>query len=269
MSNTVSPIGRAPRAWSEPVSLYGPHGARKYLNSVERKRALTAMRRLPIDKALFAMTLAWTGARISEVLALTRASLQVEHGVVAIVTLKRRRFCVREVPIPPELIAALDRHFTITSRCLAHCDERLWPFSRTTAWRLIRQVMAAAQIAGRQACPRGLRHSFGVGTLQAGVPINLIQAWLGHASVATTAIYAAACGPEEIAFAELFWRVPAVSANGEIGADGRSGCVCGDDRSQIGHHRGPLSARSRSPPGEGVCHRLAPSHRWTTCHCYS
>jgi hypothetical protein len=37
--------------------------------------------------------------------------LQVEHGVVAIVTLKRRRFRVREAPIPPELMAALDRHF--------------------------------------------------------------------------------------------------------------------------------------------------------------
>ena len=206
MSNTVSRAERAPRAWGDGASLYGPRGTRKYLNSGERERALSAMRTLPIDKALFAMTLAWSGARISEVLALTRASLQVDRGVVAIVTLKRRRFCVREVPIPPELIAALDWHFAITCCRSAHSDERLWSFSRTTAWRLIRQVMNAAHIAGRQACPRGLRHAFGVGTLQAGVPINLTQMWLGHASVATTAIYAAACGPEEIAFAKLFWQ---------------------------------------------------------------
>ena len=205
MSKTVSRIERGPRAWRGGASLYGPRGTRKYLNRVERERALGAMRTLPIDKALFAMTLAWTGARISEVLALTCASLQVDAGVVAIVTLKRRRFCVREVPIPPDLMAALDRHFTIARRSV-RSDERLWPFSRTTAWRLVKQVMNAAHIAGRQACPRGLRHAFGVGTLQAGVPINLTQAWLGHASVATTAIYAAACGPEEIAFAKRFWE---------------------------------------------------------------
>lgn len=208
MSKTVSRTERAPRDWRDGASLYGPRGTRKYLNAVERERALRAMRVLPIDKALFAMTLAWTGARISEVLALTRASVQVDHGVIAIVTLKRRRFCVREVPIPPELMAALDRHFAITRRP-AHSDDRLWPFSRTTAWRLVKQVMSAAHVAGRQACPRGLRHAFGVGTLQAGVPINLTQAWLGHASVATTAIYTAACGPEEIAFAKRFWRATA------------------------------------------------------------
>lgn len=205
MSKTVSRIERGPRAWAGTASLYGPRGTRKYLNGVERERALKAMGALPIEKALFAMTLAWTGGRISEVLALTRASLQVDAGVVAIVTLKRRQFCVREVPIPPELVAALDRHFSVTRRAI-HSDERLWPFSRTTAWRVIRQVMAAAHIIGRQACPRGLRHAFGVGTLQAGVPINLTQAWLGHASVATTAIYAAACGPEEIAFARRYWQ---------------------------------------------------------------
>ena len=61
---------------------------------------LAAMQELPPEKALFALTLAWTGARVSEVLALTAASFQVEAGVVAIVTLKRRSFSVREVPIP-------------------------------------------------------------------------------------------------------------------------------------------------------------------------
>jgi site-specific recombinase XerD len=42
--------------------------------------------------------------------------------------------------------------------------------------------------------------------LQAGVPLNLAQRWLGHARISTTAIYAAACGPEERALAVRFWR---------------------------------------------------------------
>ena len=35
----------------------------------------------------------------------------IDSGVVAIVTLKRRKFAVREVPIPPKLAARLDRCF--------------------------------------------------------------------------------------------------------------------------------------------------------------
>ena len=66
--------------------------------------------------------------------------------------------------------------------------------------------MEASGIAGRHACPRGLRHGFGVGTLQAGVPLTLVQRWLGHARLTTTAIYAEVSGPEEQTFAEGFQR---------------------------------------------------------------
>ena len=95
------------------------------------------------DQALFALTLAWTGARVSEVLALTVSSFQVECGTVAIRTLKRRKHSVREVPIPPELMAALDRHFRLSTarRDPRSADHRLWPWSRTTAWRIIKRVM--------------------------------------------------------------------------------------------------------------------------------
>jgi hypothetical protein len=53
---------------------------------------------------------------VSEVLALTVLSFQVECGTVAIRTLKRRRLHMCEVPLPPELIAALDHHFSLSNR---------------------------------------------------------------------------------------------------------------------------------------------------------
>jgi integrase len=192
---------------AENFSLYSSNGSRKYLNQFERERALVAMAALPADQALFALTLAWTGARVSEVLALTASSFQIECGTVAVRTLKRRRHCVREIPIPPELLAALDQHFALSTnrRDPPTPDHRLWPWHRATAWRLIKQVMERAGVAGRQACPRGLRHAFGVGSLQAGVPLNLVQRWLGHARISTTAIYAAVSGPEEMALATRFW----------------------------------------------------------------
>jgi integrase len=192
----------------ETFSLYAPGGGRKYLNRAERQRALSAMAGLEPDQALFALTLAWTGARVSEVLALSPQSFQLESGLVALRTLKRRKYSVREVPIPPWLMAALDRHFGI-SAAQKNADtarRRLWPRHRVTGWRIIKHAMMLSQLVGRNACPRGLRHSFGVGALQAGIPLNLLQRWLGHARISTTALYADAAGPEELAFAEQFWR---------------------------------------------------------------
>lgn len=68
-----------------------------------------------MDQRLFAQTLAWTGARITEMLALTPAAFDVKEGLVAIDTLKRRRFAVRQVPLPPQLIRDLDRHCRLAS----------------------------------------------------------------------------------------------------------------------------------------------------------
>jgi site-specific recombinase XerD len=209
MSNTVTAKGLPRRCRpADSSGLYARDGGRKYLNQTERRCSLAAMAGLESDQALFALTLAWTGARVSEVLALCPPSFQIDASVVSIATLKRRRFHVREVPIPPFLMAELKSHFSL---CEAQRDPvraalRLWPRHRVTGWRVIKHVMMLAQIAGRAACPRGLRHAFGVGSLQAGVPLNLVQRWLGHARISTTAIYADVSGPEELAFAALFWR---------------------------------------------------------------
>lgn len=197
--------------YAESFSLYSGQGVRKYLNAQERRRALAAIPSLRRDQALFALTLAWTGARISEVLALTPECLQIESSIIAFRTLKRRKLCVREVPIPPKLMQAIDRYFGLQPdfRDTRALRAKLWPWSRVTGWRVVKRVMSAADIHGCRATPRGLRHSFGIGTLQAGVPLNLIQRWLGHARISTTAIYANASGAEEISFAKKFWRTGA------------------------------------------------------------
>ncbi len=188
-------------------SLYSAGGERKYPNHTERQRALNVMQRLAPERALFALTLAWTGGRVSEVLALTPSSFQLEECVVAIRTLKRRKPHVREVPIASALMKALDRNFQLSERQrdAEAANERLWPFSRVTAWRFVRGAMLEAGVIGRPACPRGLRHGFGVGTLQASVPLNLVQRWMGHASISSTSIYTSVCGSEEFAFAARFW----------------------------------------------------------------
>lgn len=165
------------------------------------------MARLPAERALFAQMLAWTGARVSEVLALTPASFQIDSAVVSFRTLKRVDSC-REVPIPRKLMKALNRafHLQALQRVPEQAARRLWPWSRVTAWRYVKSIMACAGVAGRQACPRGLRHGFGVGAVAAGVPLDVMQRLLGHASVETTTIYTEACGPEQRALVARFWR---------------------------------------------------------------
>ena len=107
---------------------------------------------------------------------------------------------VREVPAPPALLEDLaDAH---PLGCLS---ARLWPWGRTTAWRFVKDVMEEACIQSLPATPKGLRHGFGVHAIMSGVPLNLIQKWLGHADIATTAIYTDVLGPEERMIAARMW----------------------------------------------------------------
>lgn len=197
------------RQRADPITtLFGPRGERKYLNAAERRRFIGAAQRAPPDVRLFCLVLNWSGGRISEVLALTPAAIDIESGIASIQTLKRRkRGIVRQVPLPGELLCALDRTFKLRRR-QADPDlarNRLWRWSRTTAWRRVKEIMAAAGITGMPAMPRGLRHGFGVNAFQSGVPPHLVQRWLGHASLRTTSIYGDVIGPDERAFAKRMW----------------------------------------------------------------
>ena len=97
--NFLSQKVRGREAWrnSGQAGLYASSGERKYLNSDERRKLLAKFETLDPDKCLFALMLAWTGARVSEVLALTANSFQVDASIVTIETLKQRGYCVREI----------------------------------------------------------------------------------------------------------------------------------------------------------------------------
>ena len=65
--------------------------------------------------------------------------------------------------------------------------------------------MRDAGIDGPQACPRGLRHGFGVAAVTAGVPLPTVAAVLGHADLSTTAIYTTAIGAEARELVARVW----------------------------------------------------------------
>jgi len=182
---------------------------RKYLTNAERKRFAKAVEDVSSGTRLFCLMLLWSGGRLSEVLALTPPDIDLELGVANIETLKRRsRGLIRQVPMPRRLLLDLDREFHLgaAQRDPFLARRRLWPWSRTTAWRRVKQVMAAADVTGACAMPKGLRHAFGVNAFQTKVPPHLVQRWLGHASLRTTAIYGDVVGREERLIAARMWR---------------------------------------------------------------
>jgi integrase/recombinase XerD len=189
-------------------SLFNSSGSRKYLNAAERLRFIEVAGLAPPKAREFCLTLGYSGGRISEVLALTPASIDIASGVANIQTLKRRkRGVVRQVPLPPDVLDMLESAFKLrdAQRDPELANQRIWRFCRTTGWRYVKQVMASAGIIGTQAMPKGLRHGFGVRAFQSNVPPHLVQRWLGHASLQTTGIYGDVVGPEERAFAARMW----------------------------------------------------------------
>lgn len=90
---------------------------------------------------------------------------------------------------------------------LPHTESRLlWELSRGWAWHLLKDLMIEAEIPeGLFATPKGLRHGFGVHAIRSGIPITLVQRWLGHASLATTSIYTQVLGNEEREIASRMW----------------------------------------------------------------
>jgi integrase len=186
---------------SEDMALFSLDGERKYLCHSEGVRFLRAASAMGDDTRVFCRLLHFTGCRVSEALELTPRRLDVEGKRVVFRTLKRRKRSFRAVPVSAQLMSELMR----LSRPLGQ-DERLWPCCRQTAWRRVKKVMAAADIDGPQAAPRGLRHQFGIRALQANLSLPLTQRLLGHASPSTTAIYQQVTGDDERHLVRRLWR---------------------------------------------------------------
>ncbi|MCG8592941.1 MAG: site-specific integrase [Kiloniellales bacterium] len=190
-------------------ALYDPRGGRKYVTEAERQAALAVARsRRPAIYTLCA-TLAYSGCRLSEALELDVSRVDFEQGALLFRTLKKQATqAFRLVPVPRRLLADLESVHAVRSRqaCDQQAKQRLWTWSRTHAWRLIKSILREAGIRGSAATPKALRHGFGVTAVTKGVPLNLVQRWLGHAQLTTTAIYADALGDEERRINSRMWK---------------------------------------------------------------
>ncbi len=191
------------------LQIYDSAGQRKYLTKEERAAFLATAEQASRDVRSLCMALTYTGCRISEALQLTADRVDLSGKVIVFESLKKRRNGIyRAVPVPQDVLTTLELVHGLREAQRGRDggkSVRLWPWARVTAWRRVHEVMDSAGISGPQASPKGLRHGFGVAAVQAGIPLNMVQKWLGHAQLSTTAIYADAVGAEEISIAARMW----------------------------------------------------------------
>jgi integrase/recombinase XerD len=152
------------------------------------------------DRALL-LFLARTGARISEALAVEAADLSLD-GARSQVMLRGKGRKQRVVPLASDLVATLEN--LLRERGIGRHDHlplfvgaRGQRLTRFGATHVVRRAVAEAskkmpQLARQPVSPHVFRHSLAMILLQSGVDLLTIQAWLGHAQVATTHRYAAA-----------------------------------------------------------------------------
>jgi integrase len=178
--------------------IHTDQGQRKYITDAERACFLVRADSLRPDLRALSYVLTYSGCRISEALALTIDHLDVSASALTIRTLKRRKLVFRIVPIP----------LALTRQLLAlplSSDKRFFSICRSTAWRHLKRTLEVAGASGASATCKGLRHGFGIRAASKSVPLNIIQRWMGHANMTTTAHYLNAVGDVERLFAERMW----------------------------------------------------------------
>ena len=135
-----------------------------------------------------------SGARVSEATELQAKDLQIGHrdGRHALVTIHGKGGKLRQCPLWPRterVLAELVQGRAASDAVFLSRHQR--PYTRFGVYRLVERFAARVPtLATRTITPHVIRHTSACHLLRAGVDLNTIRAWLGHASLDTTNIYA-------------------------------------------------------------------------------
>ena len=143
------------------------------------------------DRAMLELLYA-TGLRISELVSLGLASINLRQGVVRVLGKGGKE---RLVPVGQEALAWVARFVRdgrpalFGDRTEALFPSRLGrPMTRQTFWHAIKRHALQAGI-DRSISPHTLRHAFATHLLNHGADLRAVQMMLGHADLSTTQIY--------------------------------------------------------------------------------
>jgi len=143
------------------------------------------------DRAMLE-TLYGAGLRVSELVSLRLAQLNLEGGYVVVIGKgNKERPVPLGVPARDALRAYLDapRAVMLDGRASPHVfvTARGKAMSRQGFWKLLGRRALALGLP--RVSPHRLRHSFATHLLEGGADLRAVQAMLGHADIATTQIY--------------------------------------------------------------------------------
>ena len=180
------------------MRLYDTAGNRLYLNAEERAAFLAVAWRKPARDRTLCETLLFTGCRPSELLEITPARVDLSGGTITIRSLKKRKdasgsskIVYRSVPVPSDYLDTLNTAHGIreAQKSRKQASAPIWPLSRVRVWQIVKGIMIEAGIPDApHRSPKGLRHGFGINATVNGIPLHMLQKWMGHAQLSTTAI---------------------------------------------------------------------------------
>jgi integrase/recombinase XerD len=144
------------------------------------------------DRAMLELLYA-SGLRISELVGLTMASLNLRQGVLRVVGKGGKE---RLVPVGQEALRWIERYVADARPELVRGSptaalfpsRRGRPMTRQTFWHAVKRYAAQAGIE-RTVSPHTLRHAFATHLLNHGADLRAVQMMLGHADLSTTQIY--------------------------------------------------------------------------------
>ncbi|HEV2606935.1 MAG TPA: site-specific tyrosine recombinase XerD [Xanthomonadaceae bacterium] len=145
------------------------------------------------DRAMLELMYA-TGLRVSELVSLPAAGLNLRQGVVRVTGKGSKE---RLVPLGEEAQHWLQRYLDAARPHFAGKQTRLPLFlggrgealSRQQFWTTLKTLAARAGLDPALVSPHGLRHSFATHLLNHGADLRALQMLLGHASLSTTQSY--------------------------------------------------------------------------------
>lgn len=135
------------------------------------------------------------GLRVSEALSLRPADLRLDQEP-PLISLRadvvgNKGKVAREIPIPADLVELMrDR---ASGKVRVHND-KLFGITRQAVGIGMRKAAEKAGIEPSRAHPHAFRHTYGRHCILNGVPINVLQEWMGHSKLSTTAIYVKLAG---------------------------------------------------------------------------
>jgi len=141
------------------------------------------------DKAMLE-TLYATGFRVSELLALDKADVNLDTGLITC-----RNGKERVIPIYAEAVRAIDSYLSGSRpKMAAPGEDALFVntsggrMSRQGFWKVLKGYSEKARIT-KDITPQMLRHSFAAHLLENGADLRSLQEMLGHADIASTQVY--------------------------------------------------------------------------------